>query len=154
MVIVIITFACKYILDWYLETKAGMLLRAVGDNDKIITSLSVDKGKVKIIGLAIANGLVSLSGCIFAQEQRFFDVSMGTGTMVIGLASVIIGTSLFRSDYFPSGDNQCRDWFCDLQSLRGPGHQPGLCLHRSQIYYRSPVPDYSGSGNGAKEEGE
>ena len=71
-----------------------MLLRAVGDNDKIITSLSVDKGKVKIIGLAIANGLVSLSGCIFAQEQRFFDVSMGTGTMVIGLASVIIGTSL------------------------------------------------------------
>lgn len=96
VVIVIITFACKYILDWYLETKAGMLLRAVGDNDKIITSLSVDKGKVKIIGLAIANGLVSLSGCIFAQEQRFFDVSMGTGTMVIGLASVIIGTSLFR----------------------------------------------------------
>ena len=69
VVIVIITFACKYILDWYLETKAGMLLRAVGDNDKIITSLSVDKGKVKIIGLAIANGLVSLSGCIFAQEQ-------------------------------------------------------------------------------------
>ena len=96
VVIVIITFACKYILDWYLETKAGMLLRAVGDNDKIITSLSVDKGKVKIIGLAIANGLVSLSGCIFAQEQRFFDVSMGTGTMVIGLASVIIGTSLFK----------------------------------------------------------
>ena len=100
VVILIITFACKYILDWYLETKAGMLLRAVGDNDKIITSLSVDKGKVKIIGLAIANGLVSLSGCIFAQEQRFFDVSMGTGTMVIGLASVIIGTSLFRKVTF------------------------------------------------------
>ena len=100
VVIVIITFACKYILDWYLETKAGMLLRAVGDNDKIITSLSVDKGKVKIIGLAIANGLVSLSGCIFAQEQRFFDVSMGTGTMAIGLASVIIGTSLFNSIRF------------------------------------------------------
>ena len=79
VVILIITFACKYILDWYLETKAGMLLRAVGDNDKIITSLSVDKGKVKIIGLAIANGLVSLSGCIFAQEQRFFDVSMEIG---------------------------------------------------------------------------
>ena len=98
--VVVITFACKYILDWYLETKAGMLLRAVGDNDKIITSLSVDKGKVKIIGLAIANGLVSLSGCIFAQEQRFFDVSMGTGTMVIGLASVIIGTSLFRKVTF------------------------------------------------------
>ena len=92
VVIVIITFACKYILDWYLETKAGMLLRAVGDNDKIITSLSVDKGKVKIIGLAIANGLVSLSGCIFAQEQRFFDVSMGTGTM----SSVLPALSLVQ----------------------------------------------------------
>lgn len=72
------------------------MLRAVGDNDTIVTSLGVDKGKVKIIGLAIANGLVSLGGCVYAQQQRFFDVSMGTGTMVIGLASVIIGTSLFK----------------------------------------------------------
>ena len=100
VVIVIITFACKYILDWYLETKAGMLLRAVGDNDKIITSLSVDKGKVKIIGLAIANGLVSLSGCIYAQQQRSFEISIGTGAVVIGLASVIIGTSLFKKVTF------------------------------------------------------
>ena len=97
VVILIITFACKYILDWYLETKAGMLLRAVGDNDKIITSLSVDKGKVKIIGLAIANGLVCLSGSIFCQEQRVFEISSGTGAIVIGLASVIIGTSLFKN---------------------------------------------------------
>ena len=86
----------KFILDWYLSTKSGMLLRAVGDNDRIITSLSVDKGLVKIVGLAIANGLVTLSGCIFAQQQRYFDISMGTGTVVIGLASVIIGTSLFK----------------------------------------------------------
>ena len=100
VVILIITFACKYILDWYLETKAGMLLRAVGDNDKIITSLSVDKGKVKIIGLAIANGLVSLSGCIYAQQQRSFEISIGTGAVVIGLASVIIGTSLFKKVTF------------------------------------------------------
>lgn len=96
LVIIVITLICKYILDWYMKTKAGMLLRAVGDNDRIVTSLSVDKGKVKVAGLAIANGLVSLSGCIFAQEQRFFDISMGTGTVVIGLASVIIGTSLFK----------------------------------------------------------
>ena len=96
LVILLITLICKYLLDWYLKTKSGMLLRAVGDNDHIITSLSVDKGLVKIVGLAIANGLVALSGCIFAQEQRFFDISMGTGTMVIGLASVIIGTSVFK----------------------------------------------------------
>lgn len=96
IVILIITMISKYALDWYLKTKAGMLLRAAGDNDRIITSLAVDKGLVKIIGLAIANGFVSLSGCIFAQQQRYFDITMGTGTVVIGLASVIIGTSLFK----------------------------------------------------------
>ena len=64
------------------------------------TSMGVDKGVIKIIGLAIANGLVSLSGCIFAQQQRYFDVSMGTGTMVIGLASVIIGISLLKKVTF------------------------------------------------------
>ena len=54
------------------------------------------QGNVKILGLAIANGLVSLAGCIFCQEERVFEISMGTGAMVIGLASVIIGTSLFQ----------------------------------------------------------
>ena len=72
----------------------------MGDNESIVTAMAVDEGKIKIIGLAIANGLVTLSGCIYAQQQRFFDVSMGTGTMVIGLASVIIGTSLFRQVTF------------------------------------------------------
>lgn len=96
VIVLVITLAAKYLLDWYLSTKSGMLLRAVGDNERIVTSLGVDKGLVKIVGLAIANGLVALSGCIFAQQQRYFDISMGTGTVVIGLASVIIGTSLFK----------------------------------------------------------
>ena len=95
IIVLIITLISKYILDWYLRTKSGMLLRAVGDNDHIITSLGENKGKVKVVGLAISNGLVALSGCVFAQQQRYFDVSMGTGTMVIG-STVIIGTSLFR----------------------------------------------------------
>ena len=72
----------------------------MGDNDTIVTSMGVDKGLVKIAGLAIANGLVTLSGCIYTQQQRYFDVSMGTGTVVIGLASVIIGTSLFKKVTF------------------------------------------------------
>lgn len=96
VIILVIMLLAKYVLDWYMSTKSGYLLRAVGDNDTIVTSMGVDKGMVKIVGLSIANALVSLSGCIFAQQQRFFDVSMGTGTMVIGLASVIIGTSLFK----------------------------------------------------------
>lgn len=96
IVIFIITMAAKYLLDWYMSTKSGFLLRAVGDNDTIVTSLGVDKGLIKILGLSIANGLVSLSGCIYAQQQRSFEISIGTGAVVIGLASVIIGTSLFR----------------------------------------------------------
>jgi putative ABC transport system permease protein len=62
----------------------------------LVTSLAKDQGNVKILGLAIANGLVSLAGCVFAQEERVFEISSGTGAIVIGLASVIIGTSLFR----------------------------------------------------------
>ena len=99
-VILVITLIMKFLLDWYMNTKSGYLLRAVGDNETIVTSMGVDKGTIKIIGLAIANGLVSLSGCIFAQQQRYFDVSMGTGTMVIGLASVIIGISLLKKVTF------------------------------------------------------
>ncbi len=100
VLILILTLVMKFLLDWYLSTKSGFLLRAVGDNDTIVTSMGVDKGAIKIVGLAIANGLVTLSGCIYAQQQRYFDVSMGTGTVVIGLASVIIGTSLFKKVTF------------------------------------------------------
>ncbi|MCI8705208.1 MAG: ABC transporter permease [Lachnospiraceae bacterium] len=96
ILITVIAIGAKYLLDWYLGTHSGYLLRAVGDNNVFVTSMGVDKGMVKIVGLAISNGLVSLGGCLFAQQQRFFDSSMGTGTVVIGLASVIIGTSLLK----------------------------------------------------------
>ncbi len=96
IIIFVVTMVVKYILDWYLHTKSGYILRAVGDNESIVTAMAVDKGIIKIIGLSIANGLVALSGGIFAQQQRYFDVSFGTGTVVIGLASVIIGTSVFK----------------------------------------------------------
>lgn len=97
IIIVIITLIAKILLDLYLKTKSGFLLRAVGDNDILVTSLAKDQGNVKILGLAISNGLVALAGCVFCQEQRVFEISMGTGAIVIGLASVIIGTSLFKN---------------------------------------------------------
>lgn len=96
VVVCIIALLAKLVLDWYLRTKSGYLLRAVGDNATLVTSLAKDSGTVKIIGLAIANALVALGGAIMCQQQRFFEASMGTGTIVIGLASVIIGTNLFR----------------------------------------------------------
>lgn len=100
IIILIVTLIAKYLLDGYLKTKSGYLLRAVGDNDKLVTCLAKDEGLVKIVGLAISNGLVALSGAVYAHEERFFDISMGTGTMVIGLASVIIGTKLFKNVTF------------------------------------------------------
>lgn len=100
IIIFIIMLVIKVLLDMYMKTKSGYLLMAVGDNETIVTSLGIDKGMIKILGLSLANGLVCLSGCLFAQQQRFFDISMGTGTAVIGLASVIIGTSLFKNISF------------------------------------------------------
>lgn len=93
----------KFILDWYLSTKSGMLLRAVGDNSMLVTTLAKDKGVVKIVGLVIANALVALSGAMVCMEQRAFSSTMGTGQMVFGLAAVIIGTTLFRKVSFVKG---------------------------------------------------
>ncbi len=74
----------------------AVICKVLLDNDVLVVSLAKDKGNIKILGLAISNGLVALAGCVFAQEERVFEISMGTGAMVIGLASVIIGTSIFR----------------------------------------------------------
>jgi len=100
LMIVILALVCKLLMDGYLKTKSGYLLRAVGDNDILVTSLAKDQGNVKILGLAIANGLVALAGSMFCQYQRVFDISMGTGAVVIGLASVIIGTSILKKLIF------------------------------------------------------
>ena len=77
LIVLVLAILCKVLLDLYLKTKSGFLLRAVGDNDTLVTSLAKDQGNVKILGLAIANGLVSLAGCVFAQEERVFEISMG-----------------------------------------------------------------------------
>nr|WP_294677961.1 ABC transporter permease [uncultured Blautia sp.] len=97
IIVLILAVIAKLLLDFYMNSKSGFLLRAVGDNDKLVTALAKDEGNVKILGLAIANGLIALSGSIFCQEERVFEISMGTGAIVIGLASVIIGTSIFRN---------------------------------------------------------
>ena len=93
----------KLLLDLYFRTKNGLLLRAVGDNDNVVTSLARDKGSVKILGLVIANALVALCGAVVCHEQRSFSATMGTGQMVFGLAAVIIGSTLFRRLGFVKG---------------------------------------------------
>ena len=96
VILAVIVIVVKLLLDLYLKTRSGYLLRAVGDNDVLVTSLAKDKGMVKIVGLSIANGLAALAGSVYCQQKGFFDVSMGPGAIVIGLASVIIGTKLFK----------------------------------------------------------
>ena len=96
IILFVIVMICKVLLDAYLQTRSGYLLRAVGDNDVLVTSLAKDKGLVKIVGLAIANGFAALAGSVYCQQKGFFEISIGTGTMVIGLANVIIGTQLLK----------------------------------------------------------
>ena len=96
IILALLTLAVKLLMDAYLATRSGYLLRATGDNPTLVATLAKDRGNVKILGLAIANGLVALSGSVMCQYQRYFDISMGTGTLVLAVASVIVGMQLLR----------------------------------------------------------
>jgi putative ABC transport system permease protein len=85
----------KYILDWFLHTEFGLCLQATGDNEQMIRSMGTNTNVTRIVGLALANGLVAFSGSLVAQQQGFADVGMGIGTIVAGLAGVIMGEVIF-----------------------------------------------------------
>ncbi len=89
-------FIIKIILDYFLHTEIGLGLRACGDNEKMIRALGVDTDLYKIVGLALSNGLVGMAGSMIAQYQAFADVGMGIGTVVAGLASVILGEAIIK----------------------------------------------------------
>jgi len=103
IVSLVIVAVLKLVLDAYFRTKSGLMLTAVGDNETLVTALAVDKGRMKILGLVIANAFVALSGALVCHETRSFSATMGTGQMVFGLAAVIIGTTLFRKLSFVRG---------------------------------------------------
>jgi len=92
----VLVVVCKLLLDAFLRTKCGLLLRATGDNAGFVTMLARDPGRSKIIGLALGNGFAALAGSVIAQAKGSADQQMGVGMVVLGLASVIIGLSLFR----------------------------------------------------------
>ena len=95
LLIFLCALVIKVLLDLYLKTKSGLLLRAVGDNASMVTMIGKNPGKVKILGLMLCNGLAATAGSILCQQQRSFDVNSGNGMLVMGLASVIIGISIF-----------------------------------------------------------
>jgi putative ABC transport system permease protein len=92
----VIVLILKLALDWFLHTERGLALRATGDNAQMIRALGVNTDQMKILGLAISNGLVGLSGALMAQYLGFADVNIGAGLIIVGLAAVIIGETLFR----------------------------------------------------------
>ena len=79
------------LLALFLRTRLGLSIRATGDNREMVASSSIDPALTTTVGLCAANGLVALSGGLLVQYQKFSDISLGTGMVVIGLASLIIG---------------------------------------------------------------
>jgi putative ABC transport system permease protein len=82
------------VLYAFFRTNLGTAMRATGNNDQMVRALGVNVGNMIILGLAVSNGLIALSGALLAQYQGFADVQMGIGMVVWGLASVIIGEAL------------------------------------------------------------
>ncbi len=103
--VAILGFACVMaiimLLYWFFGTELGNAIRATGNNPNMVRAQGINTDTMKILGLVISNGLVALSGALIAQSQNFADVQMGTGSIVIGLASLIIGEVLFgRRNFF------------------------------------------------------
>ncbi len=95
LVLAALAIIVKYILDWLLHTEFGLCLQATGDNEQMIRAMGTNTDVTRIVGLGIANALVALSGSLVAQQQGFADVGMGIGTIVAGLAGVIMGEVIF-----------------------------------------------------------
>lgn len=100
IVSLILVIICKIVFDLFLKTKSGLLIRATGDNERFVTMLGQDNGKSKILGLALGNGFAALSGSVIAQSKGSADQQMGVGMVVLALASVIIGLSVFKKADF------------------------------------------------------
>lgn len=96
IIAIIFAISIKILIDLFLKTGLGYTLKGVGDNPQMIKSLGINIDTIKMLGLMLSNGLISLSGALFAQFQGFADVNMGLGTLVLGIASIIIGLSLFK----------------------------------------------------------
>ena len=98
----IFVIAVKLIIDLFLKTKLGYMLRATGDNEMLVVSLGKDSGTYKILGIALANGFVAMSGALYANLFSQYDNSCGSGKVVMALASVIIGLAVFSKIRFVS----------------------------------------------------
>jgi len=100
IVALLVCILCKLILDAYLKTKSGLLLRATGNNGGFVIQMARDPGNSRILGLSLGNGFAALAGSVIAQNRGSADQPMGVGMVILGLASVMIGLSLFKKVRF------------------------------------------------------
>ena len=99
----LVVAAAALLLAWFLRTDLGLAVRATGENETMIRSQGVDTDVTKMIGLALSNGAIALSGALVAQNHGFADIGMGIGILVTGAAAVLIGEAIF-------GDGSIMRW--------------------------------------------
>ena len=97
LLLLLIVIAAKLAMDWFFGTERGLAIRATGSNARMARAQGINTGAMVMLGMAISNALVALAGALFAQTQGGADISMGIGTIVIGLAAVIVGESILPS---------------------------------------------------------
>ncbi|NLA78746.1 MAG: ABC transporter permease [Erysipelothrix sp.] len=96
IVLIILVGLIQLAIEWFLKTKRGYMLKVAGDNPQLVISLGEDLNKYKYLGLALSNGIIALSGAIVMMLSRYYDLSMGSGMLVVGLASVVLGDTLLH----------------------------------------------------------
>lgn len=101
----LVVLVVALLLAWFLRTDLGLAVRATGENETMIRSQGVDTDITKMIGLALSNGAIALSGALVAQNHGFADIGMGLGILVTGAAAVLIGEAIF-------GDGSILRWIC------------------------------------------
>jgi len=94
LVLIVVVVLAKLLLDWFFSSEIGLAMRATGANARMARAQGIATGRATLAGMALANALVALGGALFAQTQGGADISMGIGTIVIGLAAVIIGENI------------------------------------------------------------
>ena len=97
LILVVIVVIAKLALDWFFATERGLAIRSTGSNARMARAQGINTGAMVLLGMAVSNALVALAGALFAQTQGGSDISMGIGTIVIGLAAVIVGESILPS---------------------------------------------------------
>jgi putative ABC transport system permease protein len=94
LILVVVVLAAKLLLDWFFSSEIGLAMRATGANERMARAQGIATGRATLAAMALSNALVALAGALFAQTQGGADISMGIGTIVIGLAAVIIGENI------------------------------------------------------------